>query len=433
MGERSYKKGTTVSSEGITVHQLLTEEEFGVPSVVLKIASNREDTALVRLVVSNVEAERIGFHPDFRDESWSIDDGRLGFECEMEPGEEITTLYAVEAQESEAIEAAIDSLQLLTVESLESEADPLATGDTVFNGSPDTGEFGIERDPDDTLIDPDESAETEFVEAEASAEHTVAESDEQEGTETTETSQEQPTGTDDSPEKTLIDLEETGDTGAETTERVSEDEDVEFEHLSEESSKRAPNEEANDMANEDSSPATEHSTDKQLNRVSTTELVDELVARVEDQDLSSQHRHRLQSAGLIEEDGRDGVKEAQIAHLQSRMSDIETFTESIEQLFERHGPPAQLFDEYEGKLDQVQRQLEAVSDEVETTAEAVDGVEPRLQAVEEEVDGVDEELASMNDDLETVKRNQEVLESDMRNLKTWRKKVTGALEAFMGE
>lgn len=437
MGEQSYKKGTTVSRKGIMVHQLLTEEEFGVPSVVLKLVSNRRNPVEIRLEVPEIDAERIGFHPDFEQDSWSITDGRLVFETELEPEGELTTLYAIESGDTTGIEAALESLEVTTVdpigvpeEEIEDDfQDPLAA----------SGEAtGVAQEQGGDPADESGTAERDSKTVEPIADDGTAVEPASEDDDLT------PPPTDD-PEKTLIDLEE--DTPDEDAAPVAEQDPeaeqsqgvVEFDDLSEASTSTAdadPGPAGAPTMNKDDTTtdvAEGRTEDSQVGTIPTTTLVEELANRLENEDISPQQRRRLQAAGIGQAEGRDEVRDAQISHLQSRVSDIEAFTDAFEQLFQQYGAPAELFDDFENRLESMEGQLSSMNDDLEATAEQVDGVQPRLASVEEELSEMDDEVGAVSEDVETVKRNQEALQSDVRNIETWRKKVTGALEAFMGE
>lgn len=422
MGERSYQKGTTVSTDGVTVHQLLTEEEFGVPAVVLKLVSNRDRPTTVRLSVTDLQVDRIGFHPEFEDDAWSVTDDRLVFERELDPNAELMTLFAVEDDDVDVLETAIESLDIEGVEPVEAAPEAAteipADGDgTDDAGSDPIGDVTLDEGIDDELdIDEETPVETaEPIDADA-----------------------------DDPDETLIDLEDDGagledPAGAETTLGTpADDEDVAFEAMgSDDSDPLEDAKPANSAATEDdehtmNEPASEP-TAGTLDGASTDALVDELLERIQNEGLTASERRRLEAAGIGDDDGQSEVHEAQIAHLQSRVSDIETFTESIEELFEHHGPPVDVYDDFDDRLAGLEREFDDLRGEVESALEQVDGVEPRLEAVEATMDDVDGELSTVREDLEDVEAGQEEMEADLREIQTWRKKVTGALEAFMGE
>lgn len=451
MEERSYEKGTTVSAEGITVHQLLTEEEFGVPSVILKLVSNRDHPALVTLAVSELDVERIGFHPDFESESWSVEDGTLTFEAELDTETELTTLYAVESAEIPAIERAIDSLEIVAVEPLESaetaiESDPR---ETLVDPEEETVEDGLadELDPESTLIDPDESGEEDGLEDDTSKateegadswgldEETAPGDSEPEF----ETDDDEPVGSTEAQPNEVVEFEELASESS-SDDDLTEELDEESDPVDDEPERKTAvqtMDEPEQASDATDAEADEQQDEQELDTYATSTLVEELVKRIESDDLTRSQKRKLRDAGL-DEKAQDGVRDAQIAQLQSRMSDIETFTDSIEELFEQYGPPGDVFEEFEESLEAVEQQVEDLEtdvevqlDDLETTVEeataGLEDVEPRLDTIESDVDEVHESLETVET---AIEEDLKEVESDVRELQSWRKKITGALEAF---
>jgi len=174
MEDRSYKKGTTMSTDGITVHQLYTDEELAVPAIVLKLVSNRDDSATVVLRVPEPTAQRVGFHPEFENEAWEITDEGLVFETTLAPEAEITTLYAVETDDETAVGAAMDTLEIESVkprQTDESQEEP--TGDDV-----ESEERPV--DPEDDLVDVSDGMEAVEADAEIDPEADLIDLDDSE-------------------------------------------------------------------------------------------------------------------------------------------------------------------------------------------------------------------------------------------------------------
>lgn len=402
MGERSYSKGATVSSGDITVHQLVTEEEFGVPSVVLKLVSNRRDPARIRLEVPDVNAERVGFHPEYEKDSWTIEDDTLIFETELEPQTELTTLYAVDTDEPAQLEDSLDRLEITTVDPIgvDPDEEPVPTEEpaTVEASANEAEEFEFGTDPDETLIDP----EDDIAGAEAAGDAALT----QEAVEFDQLSEQPP----DEPSPPA---------NSDPVEPESEDG----------SSSAAPADEAGPpTATPDEAPAA----DPDPTTLSATELIDELLDRLAEGDLPASQRRKLEQA-IGDEDGREDIMEAQISHLQSRMSNIETFSESIEEVYERQGPPADLFEEFDQRLARLESEVASMAEDVSEATAQMDGVQPRVESIEAAVDEVADDLEDVQEDVSDVQRDQESMDAELRELKTWRQKVTGALEAFMGE
>src|SRR6056297_459857 len=94
----------TVSKDGITVEKTVTAEEFPVPAVVFLLASNKPEPTHVRLtdqIPESFPMERVGFHPEFESDQWTAyKDHRVEFECGLDPGEEVKTVYGIRTDDT---------------------------------------------------------------------------------------------------------------------------------------------------------------------------------------------------------------------------------------------------------------------------------------------------------------------------------------------
>ncbi|SDJ18923.1 hypothetical protein SAMN05216226_10142 [Halovenus aranensis] len=418
MEERSYNRDATISADGITVHQLYTEDEFEVPAVVLKLVSDRPERCQVRLAVPSLDADRIGFHPDFDGDAWTVRDGSLEFEADLAPDAELTTLYLIENADDAVATRALEDCRIAAVTALETaeqsagrgaedvieQADSLSESgfepvdDETGSAEPietETAEFGT--DPDDILVDPDEEPLTvEDSQGDDAVDSDSAESGVFEETESAEDSadpgESDPLATEAEPDPLATDS-ETDDPATPTDENTQEDTEM-----------TASEQEQRDVSS-----------------LSTAELVSELQSRLDDGDLTPEQRRQLDA-----ELGDGDAGDARIAHLQSRMSDIEAFSSSMEDVLDEHGPPAAVFGEFEERLEAMEAEIAEMSNEVEATAEWRETVEPRLDSVENDVEEVDESVTGMEDSVEE-------LESEVSAIQSWREKVTGALKTFMDE
>ena len=93
----------TVEGDGVTVEKRFTADEFPVPAIEFTLRSDREDAAEFRIVDEIPEdfpMDRIGFHPDYGRENWSIEDGpEIVFESTLEPQSNLRTIYAIRPDE----------------------------------------------------------------------------------------------------------------------------------------------------------------------------------------------------------------------------------------------------------------------------------------------------------------------------------------------
>jgi len=415
---------TAVSDDGVEIQQRYTETEFDLPSVVFTLTSERPEPVQVRFEVPDIEARKVGFHPAFKSDGWTISEEQLVFEARVEPNRELTTLYAIDTDDRSVFERAMDSLRIEHVEPISTEGgSPRDQSSDERDGATDGGTADIEE----TQVDDDETDVTDAIDA-VHAHIDKTEEDESE------------LSSDDSGQS------ETGNEGT-----------------------AAGGERAKSA----------------LAEQPTAELVEALCERIEDGDLAPDHRERLRAAGLAPHE-RAGADEARLANLQARVSDIEAFTAYIERFAERHGPPAAVFGELEERLaavegveerveeiddraegvdervegveervdtlrddlesavEQLESDLAAVEAEVGTISETVSdvetqvttaredasGAEERASAVERELERTEDRLAELDNRLEGFAGDWETLEDDVTALREWRNNLASTFEAF---
>jgi len=380
----------TVSEDGVTVQQYYTKREFELPSVVFEIATERAESVEIRFVVTDIEARRVGFHPRFRSEAWAISDGQLVFEATVGPDETVTTVYALDTDEKELFERAIESLRIEQVAAASQgglSLDPNA-GDTVATernegstapaddptpvGEPATGDHladaGRATSPGD---EPAATDKPTPVEGSGSA-----------GTETTAGDG---GGPDQSQGARGIDREETSEQARGTNIGVTKTETAGWG-----SSSRTDGEES---TVED----TDTGGGEQFTEQSADALVEELLERLDRGELPPAARERLVEQVTREQSGAD---EARLASLQTRMSDIEAFSGPVEQLLDEHGPPAAVLDAFDERLTALEGLDERVS-ELETQAETIEEHENRIERLGEQVTALGDELDTTTAQLET--------------------------------
>ncbi len=464
---RDHGDGTesTVSRDGVTVYQTYQEERFGVPTVVLKLVSEREGGADVRLTVDllpDLHIEEVGFHPDYRREDWSVDADRLTFATGLGPDEEVTTMYAVESLADDQLEALLDNLSIDRVASAGPESDsgfdphPARRSDR-STGAPAAHEadgdptaedlqaqvetypadeepeevsaesVDFSTDADEMLIDPTDAADadppaeadeaTESVEADDGSD--TAWDDDPGETAATEAGEAVPdTGTESEglaseAEETTADVEtdteeatadveaDVGDT--EETEDVAEAETAQESVEEEATVETAPL--AEDTADEDAISAVADADEKSLSDYSTAELVAELDQRVHAGGFTDQDRERLYGLLLGEAEGATVSDELRVAHLQKRVSDIEASMEAVNDFDDQHG----------------------------SMAEAFADLQADLSALGQRVDSIDSKVSRQTDRVDDLEDGQEALESEVSALTTWRERVRSTLGALGDE
>lgn len=91
--------------DGVAVSKML--DRYDDHSTVLFVVESDRDES-IRLVLEDrlppsVSAGRIGFNPEYRGERWTLEDDRVVFEDELEPGGRIVTLYGVKLTDADRL------------------------------------------------------------------------------------------------------------------------------------------------------------------------------------------------------------------------------------------------------------------------------------------------------------------------------------------
>jgi predicted nucleic acid-binding Zn-ribbon protein len=88
-----------VSNGDVQVEKSFVADEFPVPAIKFRIASDSEESVHVRIVdqiPDDFPMEGVGFHPDFESENWAAyKDHRVEYERTLEPNESVETVYGV--------------------------------------------------------------------------------------------------------------------------------------------------------------------------------------------------------------------------------------------------------------------------------------------------------------------------------------------------
>jgi hypothetical protein len=147
----------TVARGGIVVAKRLDVESLPLPAISYELRSERRRRTEVRLVEqlpATVDADRVGYHPEYGGEGWTCyDDGDLVWSGELEPGESRRVVLAVWL---DAPDTALSLLTPPTVESVRAVAtdtEPQMLDETLLTGAGQaTGTAAVaESVPDEAL------------------------------------------------------------------------------------------------------------------------------------------------------------------------------------------------------------------------------------------------------------------------------------------
>ncbi|MFB6161889.1 MAG: hypothetical protein ABEJ86_00395 [Halococcoides sp.] len=390
----------TVSSDGVTVAKRFEADEFPVPAIAFRIESHRSEPVTLELVDSvpeEVAVEDLGFHPEYGSEYWTIDNDQITFEREIDANSDYTTVYGIRATGTDNVE------QFLTEPTIESVDPPL------------------EEDPEEIV---DSGTGTDVVKEVISGDSEVV-----------------PGLDDDDEEIETLDLadpqsEDDGDEDENETESVDSDSTADSEAESESSG-------TSESTESDRIQSVAAALAAELERDAIADPVRETLAR------------ELGGGGSASPG--EGSTDARIKHLQNEVSDLQAYTEALEEFLDDNGRGDELIeemrtevesfrseldelragqDEYQSRIDDVADRLDdvqATTDRLESDLSDVrDQIEKTTDEIEnlhEEIDGMDgvddrvEEIESRIDD------EVETIESDLQDLKEWREQLTSVMGA----
>lgn len=368
MSEANAQEGETLTHEGITVEKSYELDEFPVPAVMLLVRSEREETATITLrdpLPADVSTENVGLHPNYGEESLSIEDDHVRLEHELAPGEEFTALYGLREVDADELAGTLQTPEPVEVTPPASAA-----------SSSEAVQEVIQDDTDDESGDGEESLTLEGSAAED-------------------------TDSDDDIETAVTSVED--DTGAESST------DPESDAVA-------------DAGTADTAEDGESDAEETVETDTGGEALDDVegIAAA----LATELRHgdvAEEDLALLREelDLGTGSTEARIQHLQTEVSDLQAYTDALEEFLDESGPTRELLSDLETTVDRLESDLSETAGQVDEHADAIESVDERLGELSDEVDGLREELAdavSGTVDAEDVDERLEDLESSVEGM-----------------
>ena len=324
----------TVSRDGVTVEKSFEPDSFPVPAIAFEISSSRDGAATVRLVdvlPEEVDGTDVGFHPDYGDEFWSVEDGEIVFEREFDSGESFTTVYAVR-------EGDLDTIERFLVEPELEAVDP---GEEVVGDSSQ-----VVRD---VLSGSSESVPGLGDE----------ESDEEEdGEEVEPLNLQDPTGSSAPAGGVAI--------GDPTTDGESEDSEADAD-----GAVSGP-----DIATPEDGES----------------VAESLAAEIRAGETDEETLDVLRDALGVETSGggasASSAVDARIQRLQTDVSDLRAYTDALEEFLEENGRGREVLEEVRSEVDRLDERLAAAKEHREQVESSVSSVEEHVGEVEEDVDDV---------------------------------------------
>ena len=395
------RNGERVVSEtdGVKVRKELVGDQFPAPTMTIEIDSRREDAASIELVDTvpeSVDVENLGFHPEYGEADWTVGEDSLTLNCDIEPEGEYRTLYAI-SNEDAPLDAFLVEPERISVSHREPDADVPTAAD---------GRGGT-----DDAAAPDDGATPDDVSAAMPDEEAAGGSDENDN------------------DSTAVD------------DATSAESDAAEESSADDASEELVIPEVNA---DDATTGTDGDLSLDLD-ADPLEAAESTVADALLQELRTGAVSERQRDALREElDLATGSVDARLSKLQSDVADLEAYSAALEEFLDEHGTGAQLIEDFEDRLGDLEGDIGALEAAVQDKDEHIADIEGRTETIEAELDTFDAELddlegtvESLAEDLETVEASLpensdigaeiESLEDELATIRTWQERLEGAL------
>jgi exonuclease VII small subunit len=122
-----------------------------------------------------------------------------------------------------------------------------------------------------------------------------------------------------------------------------------------------------------------------------------LAAEIRSGELSTADRELLD-----EEFGRSGSDEARLSHLQSRISDLEAYSDALEAFIDEHGTSREVIEDAADRLDAIETEVDDLAERAEDNAMTIERLSERTEETGTDIDRLAErtdETAAAIDDL----------------------------------
>jgi len=374
----------TVSRDGVSVEKSFEPDSFPVPAIAFEISSSRDGAATVRLVdvlPEEVDGTDVGFHPDYGDEFWSVEDGEIVFEREFDGGESFTTVYAVREGDLDTIERFLVEPELETVDPAEE-----VVGDSsqvvrdVLSGSADS----VPGLGDDDGEDEDEE-EIEPLNLQ------------------------DPTGGSPAGGVAIGDPAADGDSEEEAVEAVD----------------------AGVSGPDIAAPDTEDGV--------AESLAAEIRAGEADEESLAVLRDALGTetgdggSGGSGGGGTSSAVEARIQRLQTDVSDLRAYTDALEEFLDEEGRGREVLEEVRAEVDRLDERLAAAEDHRERVEAGVDDVESSVEDVAGSVDDVRGSVDVLEGSLADVRESVSGVEEDVQSVQGRVGSLKGTVDGLAGD
>ncbi|PSQ13940.1 hypothetical protein BRD02_11010 [Halobacteriales archaeon QS_8_69_73] len=402
-----------VSENGVTVEKSFEPAEFSVPAIAYTVRSEREEPVSVRLVddvPDDVDPDDVGFHPDHGAEYWGIESEDIALERSLDPGEEFVTVYGVRGEDAAGVER---FLTPPTVESV-TPSDDAGDGEIVEGATEPDRDASLGLDVSEMEIDSGTDRESGVdLDIDLSSPSTAAATDDSTGDDPTPgdgaglTIGEAPTNDDPAADVDPTPGDGPVDLGPASDDDPADDTDTAVGDDS--TAGGAPTVDDGDSTTDDPADDVEVEVDTGHADDDTGSAEDPAAgsggsAATVDDSLAAALAAEIRDGAVPAEDLKTlraalgmsggGSTAARVEHLQSRVADLEAYTEALEAFLDEEGGAAAVVDDLRTGLATTKERLDALESEVAALRAAVDGDEASA--------GLVVRLDDLEDDVETL-------------------------------
>lgn len=148
-----------------------------------------------------------------------------------------------------------------------------------------------------------------------------------------------------------------------------------------------------------------------------------LAAEIRAGDLSENDRELL-AEELKEESAGNEVR---LTHLQSRISDLEAYTDALEDFIDEHGPARQLIEDLTDQLEEIEEELETLDSRTTENEDDIESLDTRTEENANDIDALDERIDDAQSEIGETQESVEELRSDIESIQSWRTRITTVL------
>jgi predicted nucleic acid-binding Zn-ribbon protein len=386
----------TVSDENIAVEEQLSRKNGGWV-ISFTLTSKRDRSIAVRISVPMPDEptrQDVGFHPRHEPQTWGIRDGILTFEDTVPSDEPLQILLGIVLVEDVTLslsEPRIDLSQPIESaedEEMPSEEAPLFRSNSVDVADEPSAPSGPapsndgpvdQHDPADSPADLDEEAVT----SDSQAAPSIDEGPSLEEAFDLDHLEEISESIEELPEDNMgVNSEESAE-----TEPSRPDDGVfgDFESATDDEEEAVVETAEEPTLSAEQAPETDH--DDVL-----TKLVEQLESSDPEDDAVEALREQLRPESQKSMDVR-------MQHIQSRMDDLDAYTEALEGLINEHGTASEFMSKIETELDDLSAEIEAVRSETAAADNDRQEIRNRLSGVESSIEEVDDDLRARLDNM----------------------------------